>query len=46
MRRQSFSEYAKLWRWSTTEVPALWSAVWEFYGLDAVSSYDEVLAGA
>ncbi|MFJ1680631.1 acetyl-coenzyme A synthetase N-terminal domain-containing protein, partial [Streptomyces sp. NPDC088251] len=46
MRHQSFSDYAELWRWSTTELPAFWSAVWEFYGLDAVSSYDEVLADA
>ncbi|WPW33046.1 acetoacetate--CoA ligase [Streptomyces atratus] len=45
-RGLSFSDYAELWRWSTTEVPAFWSAVWEFYGLDAVSSYDEVLADA
>ncbi|MGW1091314.1 acetoacetate--CoA ligase [Streptomyces sp. NPDC002596] len=40
----SFSDYTELWRWSTTDVPAFWSAVWEFYGLDAVSSYEEVLA--
>ncbi|MFE7329310.1 acetoacetate--CoA ligase [Streptomyces sp. NPDC057565] len=43
-RGLSFSGYTELWRWSTTDVPAFWSAVWEFYGLDAVSSYDEVLA--
>ncbi|MFE7393818.1 acetoacetate--CoA ligase [Streptomyces sp. NPDC057582] len=43
-RGLSFSDYTELWRWSTTDVPAFWSAVWEFYGLDAVSSYDEVLA--
>ncbi|WP_327242306.1 AMP-binding protein [Streptomyces sp. NBC_01320] len=39
-----FAGCTELWRWSTTDVPAFWSAVWEFYGLDAVSSYDEVLA--
>ncbi|MGW1550127.1 acetoacetate--CoA ligase [Streptomyces sp. NPDC002346] len=43
-RGLSFSDYTELWRWSTTDVPAFWSAVWEFYGLDAVSSYEEVLA--
>ncbi|MFE2092770.1 acetoacetate--CoA ligase [Streptomyces sp. NPDC059460] len=43
-RELSFSDYTELWRWSTTDVPAFWSAVWEFYGLDAVSSYEEVLA--
>ncbi|WP_086724773.1 acetoacetate--CoA ligase [Streptomyces carpinensis] len=43
-RGLSFSGYAQLWRWSTTDVPAFWSAVWEFYGLDSVSGYEEVLA--
>ncbi|NBE56798.1 acetoacetate--CoA ligase [Streptomyces boluensis] len=45
-RGLTFPDYAELWRWSTTDVPAFWSAVWEFYGLDAVSRYDEVLADA
>nr|WP_223281147.1 acetoacetate--CoA ligase [Streptomyces sp. San01] len=39
-------DYTELWRWSTTDLPAFWSAVWEFYGLDAVSGYDDVLADA
>ncbi|WP_406424266.1 acetoacetate--CoA ligase [Streptomyces sp. NBC_00873] len=43
-RGLSFSDYAGLWRWSTTDLTGFWSAVWEFYGLDAVSGYDEVLA--
>ncbi|SEM51019.1 acetoacetate--CoA ligase [Streptacidiphilus jiangxiensis] len=38
--------YAELWRWSTTDLAAFWSAVWEFHGLDAVSGYDQVLADA
>ena len=42
----AFSGYPELWRWSTTDTPAFWSAIWEFYGLDAVSGYDEVLADA
>ncbi|MET9658240.1 acetoacetate--CoA ligase [Streptomyces sp. NPDC006510] len=44
VRGLSFSDYPELWRWSTADVPAFWSAVWEFYGLDAVSGYEEVLA--
>ncbi|MFE6041213.1 acetoacetate--CoA ligase [Streptomyces sp. NPDC056452] len=43
-RGLNFSGYPELWRWSTTDTPAFWSAIWEFYGLDAVSGYDEVLA--
>ncbi|GAA3545058.1 acetoacetate--CoA ligase [Streptomyces osmaniensis] len=43
-RELHFRDYAELWRWSSTDLPGFWSAVWEFYGLDAVSGYDEVLA--
>ncbi|PJN38542.1 acetoacetate--CoA ligase [Streptomyces sp. CB02959] len=42
-RGLSFADYAELWRWSTTDLPAFWSAVWEFYGLDAVTGYEQVL---
>ncbi|MFI0961130.1 acetoacetate--CoA ligase [Streptomyces sp. NPDC021080] len=41
-----FSDYAELWRWSSTDLAGFWSAVWEFYGLDAVSDYDTVLGEA
>ncbi|MGW7608954.1 acetoacetate--CoA ligase [Streptomyces sp. NPDC054766] len=41
-----FSDYAELWRWSSTDLAGFWSAVWEFYGLDAVTDYDEVLGEA
>ncbi|MEU1162876.1 acetoacetate--CoA ligase [Streptomyces sp. NPDC005921] len=43
-RGLSFADYAELWRWSTTDLPAFWSAVWHYYGLDKVTTYDEVLA--
>lgn len=45
-RELHFRDYAELWRWSSTDLPGFWSAVWEFYGLDAVSGYEEVLADA
>ncbi|GGN58373.1 acetoacetate-CoA ligase [Streptomyces albiflavescens] len=41
-----FPDYAELWRWSSTDLAGFWSAVWEYYGLDAVTGYDEVLADA
>ncbi|MFJ7945098.1 acetoacetate--CoA ligase [Streptomyces sp. NPDC096354] len=41
-----FTDYAELWRWSTADLPGFWSAVWEFYGLDTVTRYDEVLGDA
>ncbi|WP_353946656.1 acetoacetate--CoA ligase [Streptomyces sp. HUAS MG91] len=43
-RGLSFADYAELWRWSTKDLPGFWSSVWEYYGLDTVSRYDEVLA--
>ncbi|CCK24509.1 acetoacetyl-CoA synthetase [Streptomyces davaonensis JCM 4913] len=45
-RGLSFTDYAELWRWSSTDLPAFWSAVWEYYGLDAVTGFEEVLADA
>ncbi|MZD08547.1 acetoacetate--CoA ligase [Streptomyces sp. SID5785] len=39
-------DYARLWRWSTGNLPEFWSAVWDYYGLGEVSTYDEVLADA
>ncbi|WP_405747117.1 acetoacetate--CoA ligase [Streptomyces sp. NBC_01525] len=45
-RGLSFTDYADVWRWSTDDLPGFWSAVWEYYGLDGVSDYDEVLADA
>jgi acetoacetyl-CoA synthetase len=46
VRGLHFSDYADLWRWSSTDLPGFWSAVWEFYGLNAVTKYDEVLGDA
>lgn len=46
VRGLRFAGYAELWRWSSTDLPGFWSAVWEFYGLDAVTRYDAVLADA
>ncbi|MGQ4378555.1 acetoacetate--CoA ligase [Streptomyces sp. SAS_267] len=46
VRGLHFSDYAELWRWSSTDLAGFWSAVWEFYGLDAVTDHDEVLGRA
>jgi acetoacetyl-CoA synthetase len=45
-RGLSFADYAELWRWSSTDLTGFWSAVWEYYGLDAVTGYDAVLGDA
>ena len=43
-RGLELADYDALWRWSVTELADFWAAVWEFFELDAVSGYDEVLA--
>jgi len=42
-RNLAFSDYEALWDWSVTELTEFWAAIWEFFGLDEVSSYDKVL---
>lgn len=44
VRGLRFEDYGALWRWSSTDLPGFWSAVWDFYGLNTVTDYDEVLA--
>lgn len=39
-----FEGYRDLWRWSVEDLPGFWGSVWDFFGLAAVSGYDEVLA--
>jgi acetoacetyl-CoA synthetase len=43
-RGLELADYDALWRWSVTELAEFWAALWEFFELDAVSGYDEVLA--
>ncbi|AQT78780.1 acetoacetate--CoA ligase [Mycolicibacterium litorale] len=43
-RHVDTADYHRLWEWSVSDVGAFWSAIWDFFGLDTVSSYDAVLA--
>lgn len=43
-RGLTFADYNDLWRWSVTELADFWAAIWEFFELEKVSGYDEVLA--
>jgi acetoacetyl-CoA synthetase len=36
-------DYHALWDWSVTEIEEFWAAVWEYFDLDCVSCYNEVL---
>src|SRR5829696_1666185 len=41
---RTFSSYDQLWQWSVEDLDGFWASVWDHFGLDAVSSYDAVLA--
>ncbi|WP_051741698.1 acetoacetate--CoA ligase [Streptomyces xylophagus] len=38
------ADYAALHRWSVTDLAGFWGAVWEYFGVDADTPYEEVLA--
>ncbi|MBO3676223.1 acetoacetate--CoA ligase [Streptomyces sp. NEAU-YJ-81] len=38
------TDYAALHRWSVTDLEGFWSAVWEYFEIDAATSYERVLA--
>jgi len=40
---QDFNGYAELYAWSITSSPDFWAAVWEFCGVKASCSWDEVV---
>ena len=39
-----FDDYDALWRWSTTELEAFWTSIWEFFGVRASRPWSTVLA--
>ena len=39
-----FDSYDELWQWSVDDLDGFWASVWDHFGLDAVSSYEAVLA--
>ncbi|MFF4585545.1 acetoacetate--CoA ligase [Streptomyces sp. NPDC001388] len=38
------TDYAALHRWSVTDLEGFWSAVWEYFDVDAATPYEQVLA--
>ncbi|WP_068402975.1 acetoacetate--CoA ligase [Kribbia dieselivorans] len=40
---RDLSDYAALWQWSVDDLAGFWSAVWDWFGLDRLSSYEQVL---
>ncbi len=45
-RRQGIDsgDYAALHRWSVTDLEGFWAGVWEYFGIDAATPYEQVLA--
>jgi acetoacetyl-CoA synthetase len=39
----AFTSYDELYRWSVTDIPAFWAAIWEFGGVIASHGYDQVV---
>lgn len=38
------SDYNAMWEWSTSDLAAFWSAIWEYFEIGKPGEYDEVLA--
>ena len=38
-----FASYDELWRWSTTDLPAFWSSVWDYFDLRSPTPYSAVI---
>ncbi|MFC9930804.1 acetoacetate--CoA ligase [Streptomyces sp. NPDC127190] len=38
------TDYAALHRWSVTDLAGFWAAVWDYFGIDAQTPYEQVLA--
>jgi acetoacetyl-CoA synthetase len=45
-RALTFAGYADLWQWSVADLPAFWSAIWEYFGVMSHAPYREGLADA
>jgi acetoacetyl-CoA synthetase len=45
-RGLSFDSYDALWRWSTTDLPAFWQSVWDYFDLRSPTPHTAVLAQA
>ena len=44
-RGLAFSTYDELWRWSVDDLEAFWTAIWDFFGVEADGEFERALAG-
>jgi acetoacetyl-CoA synthetase len=42
-RGLSFATYDELWQWSVDDLGAFWSAIWDFFGVQADGEYERAL---
>jgi acetoacetyl-CoA synthetase len=45
-RGLEFADYAALWDWSVTDLPAFWQSIWDYFGVDAHTPPTAVLPDA
>ena len=45
-RGLSFDDYDALWRWSTSDLPAFWQSIWDYFALQSPTPHTQVLAQA
>ncbi len=43
-RDLDFPDYASLWQWSVDDLPAFWSAIWDYFDVQASPGFDAVLS--
>jgi acetoacetyl-CoA synthetase len=44
VRGLAFADYQELWAWSSSDLEAFWSSIWEFCEVRAAAPYERVLA--
>ncbi len=42
-RKLHFDSYDALWRWSTTDLPAFWQSIWDYFELQSPTPHSAVL---
>jgi acetoacetyl-CoA synthetase len=42
-RGRGLSDFESLWQWSVTDQVAFWSSLWDYFGIESETPYDEVL---
>jgi acetoacetyl-CoA synthetase len=45
-RGLSFATYDELWDWSTTDLHAFWSSIWDYFGVESPTPWTTVLEAA